>query len=137
MLSFEVPHMRFFATYELVYLAVMLNEEGTDRIAKKIEELKFGRKTIEKLYAYRYDTDQRGNPTPWPLAKLPLPIITENDVEPHEVQAPDPVSYKLSIDVAGISDFLQLTLLSFSSHKELIIYRGVEPRGIVRYIINI
>ncbi len=71
----------------------------------------------------------------------PLPIITENDVEPpHEVQAPpDPVSYKLSIDVAGgISDFLQLTLLSFSSHKELIIYRGgVEPRGIVRYIINI
>ncbi len=72
MLSFEVPYMRFFATYELVYLAVMLNEEGgTERIAKKIEELKFGRKTIEKLYAYRYDTDQRGNPTPWPLAKLP------------------------------------------------------------------
>ncbi len=135
--SFELPYMRFFAVHELTYLAIMLNEDGTERIAKKIEELKFGRKTIEKLYAYRYDNDQYGNPTPWPLAKLMLPIMTENEVEPHTVAAPEPVSYKMSIDVAGIKDFLQMTLLSFSSHKEFIIYRNVEPRGIVRYIINI
>jgi hypothetical protein len=36
--SFEVPYMRFFAIHELTYLAIMLNEDGTERIAKKIEE---------------------------------------------------------------------------------------------------
>lgn len=135
-LSFEVPYMRFFATYELSYLSVILNEDA-EKIGKKIEEHKFGRKTIEKLYAYRYDSDQYGNPVPWPLAKLSLPIITENEVEPHLLQSPEPVIYKISIDVAGVEDFLQLTLLWYSSHKEFIIYRKAEPRGIVRYIINI
>jgi len=67
---FEVPKARFFSTHEIIYLAAALTTE-LDVIKRRIEELKLGRKTIQKLYAVRLDTE------PWGGKPLTLPVLCD------------------------------------------------------------
>jgi len=60
---FPIPRARLFSVHEVVYLAAALTTE-LDIIKKRIDELKLGRKVIQKLYAVRLDAE------PWPLKPL-------------------------------------------------------------------
>ena len=85
---FLVPRARVFSTHEIVYLAAALSTD-MDVIRRRIDELKLGRKTIQKLYAVRLDTE------PWSTKQLTLPIlcdknqdrdcVNEVEVEPAEL----------------------------------------------------
>lgn len=54
--SFKVPPHKFFVNEELTYLTLPLNVDEKV-LVNKINELKLGRKTIEKLYAIRLDVE--------------------------------------------------------------------------------
>jgi len=86
---FMVPRARVFSTHEIVYLAAALSTD-MDTIKKRIDELKLGRKVIQKLYAIRLDEE------PWSTKQLTLPIlcdknqdkdcVNEVEVEPAELR---------------------------------------------------
>ena len=69
---FMVPRARVFSTHEVVYLAAALSTE-LDTIKRRIDELKLGRKVIQKLYAVRLDTE------PWSTKQLTLPILCDRE----------------------------------------------------------
>jgi hypothetical protein len=86
---FMVPRARVFSTHEVVYLAAALSTD-MDTIKRRINELKLGRKVIQKLYAVRLDEEA------WSLKPLTLPIlcdrekdegcVNEVEVEPAELR---------------------------------------------------
>jgi len=69
---FVVPRTKFFSVHEVVYLAAALSTD-MDVIRRRIDELKLGRKVIQKLYAVRLDTE------PWSAKPLTLPILCDRE----------------------------------------------------------
>jgi hypothetical protein len=134
---FEVPKARFFSTHEVVYLAAALTTE-LDVIKKRIEELKLGRKVIQKLYAVRLDSE------PWSPKPLALPILCDkdqdkectNDFEAEPAELRGNMVYSVYLSVNRIGKFLKITTLRYPSHYEINITRLAGYRGIARYIVN-
>ena len=134
---FEVPKARFFSKHEIIYLAAALTTE-LDVIKKRIDELKLGRKVIQKLYAVRLDTE------PWGGKPLTLPILCDksqdkdctNDFEAEPSELRGNMVYSAYLTINGIGKFLKITTLRYPSHYEINITRLAGYRGIVRYTIN-
>jgi hypothetical protein len=134
---FEVPKTKFFSVHEVIYLAAALGTD-MDTIKRRIEELKLGRKVIQKLYAVRLDEE------PWPLKPLTLPILCDkdqdrdciNDLEAEPAELRGNVVYSAYVSINGIRRFLKITTLRYPSHYEVNIVRLAGYRGIARYTIN-
>jgi hypothetical protein len=134
---FEVPKARFFSKHEIIYLAAALTTE-LGIIKKRIEELKLGRKTIQKLYAVRLDTE------PWGGKPLTLPILCDkgqdkdcvNEVEVEPAELRGNMVYAIYVSINGIRRFLKITTLKYPSHYEVDVVRLAGYRGLVRYVIN-
>jgi len=133
---FEVPKARFFSTHEIIYLAAALTTE-LDVIKKRIEELKLGRKVIQKLYAVRLDSE------PWSTKPLTLPILCDknqdrdcvNEVEVEPAELRGSMVYAIYVLVNGVR-FLKIITLKYPSHYEINITRLAGYKGIARYTIN-
>jgi hypothetical protein len=134
---FEVPKARFFSTHEVVYLAAALTTE-LDVIKRRIDELKLGRKTIQKLYAVRLDTE------PWGGKPLTLPVLCDkgqdkectNDFEAEPSELRGNMVYSAYLTINGVGKFLKITTLRYPSHYEVDVVRLAGYRGLVRYVIN-
>ncbi|WP_069806805.1 hypothetical protein [Vulcanisaeta thermophila] len=128
--SFKVPPHKFFVNEELTYLALALPYNVNERVLEsKISELKLGRKTIEKLYAIRLDSE------PWQFRELELPDLNNNDVDGTVVEAKGNAIYSAYIHVNGIRNFLKVTTLRFPSYLEIDVIRLSGYSGIVRYLV--
>ena len=133
---FVVPRTKFFSTHEVVYLAAALTTE-LDVIKKRIDELKLGRKVIQKLYAVRLDAE------PWSTKPLTLPILCDrerdegcvNEVEVEPAELRGSMVYAIYVLVNGVR-FLKITTLKYPSHYEINITRLAGYRGIARYTVN-
>jgi len=133
---FVVPRTKFFSVHEVVYLAAALSTD-MDTIKRRIDELKLGRKVIQKLYAVRLDTE------PWGSKPLTLPIlcdksqdegcVNEIEVEPAELRGN--MVYSIYVLVNGVR-FLKITTLKYPGHYEINITRLAGYKGIARYIVN-
>jgi len=134
---FVVPRARVFSKHEVVYLAAALSTE-LDVIRRRIDELKLGRKVIQKLYAVRLDTE------PWGGKPLTLPILCDksedrdctNDFEAEPSELRGNIVYSAYLTINGIGKFLKITTLRYPSHYEVDVVRLAEYRGLVRYVIN-
>jgi hypothetical protein len=134
---FEVPKARLFSTHEIIYLAAALTTE-LDVIKRRIEELKLGRKTIQKLYAVRLDTE------PWGGKPLTLPVLCDkgqdrectNDFEAEPSELRGNMVYSAYLTINGVGKFLKITTLRYPSHYEVDVVRLAGYRGLVRYVIN-
>jgi len=134
---FMVPRARVFSTHEVVYLAAALSTE-LDVIRRRIDELKLGRKTIQKLYAIRLDAE------PWPLKPLTLPILCDksqdkdctNDIEAEPAELRGNMVYSVYLGVNGVRRFLKITTLKYLDHYEVDVVRLAGYRGLVRYVVN-
>jgi len=134
---FEVPKARFFSTHEVVYLAAALTTE-LDVIKRRIDELKLGRKTIQKLYAVRLDTE------PWGGKPLTLPILCDKEpgqgvhqrLRSRTKRVEGDMVYSAYLTINGIGKFLKITTLRYPSHYEVDVVRLAGYRGLVRYVIN-
>jgi hypothetical protein len=134
---FMVPRARVFSMHEVIYLAAALSTD-MDTIKKRIEELKLGRKTIQKLYAVRLDSE------PWGGKPLTLPILCDkgqdrectNDFEAEPSELRGNMVYSAYLTINGIGKFLKITTLRYPSHYEVDVVRLAGYRGLVRYVIN-
>ena len=134
---FEVPKTRFFSTHEIIYLAAALTTE-LDIIKRRIDELKLGRKVIQKLYAVRLDEEA------WPLKPLTLPILCDrekdegcvNEVEVEPAELRGNMVYAIYVSINGVRRFLKITTLKYLDHYEINITRLAGYRGIARYTVN-
>jgi len=134
---FPVPRARVFSTHEVVYLAAALTTE-LDVIKRRIEELKLGRRVIQKLYAVRLDTE------PWGGKPLTLPILCDksqdkectNDFEAEPSELRGNMVYSAYLTINSIRKFLKITTLKYLDHYEINITRLAGYRGIARYVIN-
>jgi len=134
---FLVPRARVFSTHEVVYLAAALSTD-MDTIKRRIDELKLGRKTIQKLYAVRLDTE------PWSTKQLTLPILCDrekdegcvNEVEVEPAELRGNMVYSVYISVNGVRRFLKIITLKYLDHYEVDVVRLAGYRGLVRYVIN-
>ena len=134
---FMVPRARVFSTHEVVYLAAALSTD-MDTIKRRINELKLGRKVIQKLYAVRLDTE------PWSTKQLTLPILCDknqdegcvNEVEVEPAELRGNMVYSIYVLVNGIGKFLKITTLKYPGHYEVDVVRLAGYRGIARYVIN-
>jgi hypothetical protein len=134
---FMVPRARVFSTHEVVYLAAALSTD-MDTIKRRIDELKLGRKVIQKLYAIRLDEE------PWSTKPLTLPILCDKDqdkecindfeVEPAELRGN--MVYSVYLGVNKVRRFLKITTLKYLDHYEVDVVRLAGYRGLVRYVIN-
>jgi hypothetical protein len=134
---FMVPRARFFSVHEVVYLAAALNTD-MDVIRRRIDELKLGRKVIQKLYAVRLDSE------PWGSKPLTLPILCDknqdkdcvNEVEVEPAELRGNMVYSVYISVNGVRRLLKITTLKYLDHYEINITRLAGYKGIARYTIN-
>jgi hypothetical protein len=134
---FMVPRARVFSTHEVVYLAAALSTD-MDVVRRRIDELKLGRKTIQKLYAVRLDTE------PWSTKQLTLPILCDknqdkdcvNEVEVEPAELRGNMVYSVYISVNKVRRFLKITTLRYLDHYEVDVVRLAGYRGIARYTIN-
>ncbi|KUO79333.1 MAG: hypothetical protein RXN89_00905 [Vulcanisaeta sp.] len=127
--SFKVPPHRFFVNEELTYLALSLNVDEKV-LMNKINELKLGRKTIEKLYAARLDEEA------WRYHELELPDLLSNDIDGTQTEGRGNVAYAIYIHVNGIKNFLKIVTFKYVSYVEVDILRLKGYKGIVRYLIH-
>jgi hypothetical protein len=133
---FPVPRTKFFSVHEVVYLAAALSTD-MDTIKRRIDELKLGRKTIQKLYAVRLDGE------PWSTKPLTLPILCDrekdegcfNEVEVEPAELRGSMVYAIYVLVNGVR-FLKITTLKYPGHYEINITRLAGYKGIARYIVN-
>jgi len=133
---FLVPRARVFSTHEIVYLAAALSTD-MDVIRRRIDELKLGRKVIQKLYAVRLDEE------PWSTKSLTLPILCDregdegcvNEVEVEPAELRGNMVYSIYVLVNGVR-FLKITTLKYPGHYEINITRLAGYKGIARYIVN-
>ncbi len=134
---FVVPRARVFSRHEVVYLAAALNTE-LDVIRRRIEELKLGRKTIQKLYAVRLDAE------PWLGNPLTLPILCDksedrdcvNEVEVEPAELRGSMVYAIYVSINGVRRFLKITTFKYPGHYEVNVVRLARYRGIARYVVN-
>jgi hypothetical protein len=134
---FPVPRARLFSVHEVVYLAAALSTD-MDVIRRRIDELKLGRKVIQKLYAVRLDEE------PWSTKPLTLPILcdknqdkdctNEVEVEPGELRGN--MVYSVYLGVNKVRRFLKITTLKYPGHYEVDVVRLAGYRGVARYTIN-
>jgi len=134
---FLVPRARVFSRHEIIYLAAALCS-NMDVIEKRIEELKLGRKVIQKLYAVRLDGE------PWSTKPLTLPILCDKDqdkecindfeVEPAELRGN--MVYSVYLGVNKVRRFLKITTFKYPGHYEVNVVRLARYQGIARYVIN-
>ena len=134
---FPVPRTKFFSVHEVVYLAAALSTD-MDVVRRRIDELKLGRKVIQKLYAIRLDEE------PWSTKPLTLPILCDKDqdkdcvneveVEPAELRGN--MVYSVYLGVNKVRRFLKITTLKYLDHYEVDVVRLAGYRGIARYTIN-
>jgi len=133
---FLVPRARVFSTHEVVYLAAALCTD-METIRRRIDELKLGRKVIQKLYAVRLDSE------PWSAKTLTLPVLCDknqdkdcvNEVEVEPAELRGNIVYAIYVSVNGVR-FLKIITLKYPSHYEINITRLAGYRGIARYIVN-
>jgi hypothetical protein len=133
---FLVPRARVFSTHEVVYLAAALSTD-MDTIKRRIDELKLGRKVIQKLYAVRLDEEL------WSTKPLTLPILCDrekdegcvNEVEVEPAELRGNMVYAIYVLVNGVR-FLKITTLKYPGHYEINITRLAGYKGIARYIVN-
>jgi hypothetical protein len=134
---FMVPRARVFSTHEVVYLAAALSTD-MDTIKKRIEELKLGRRVIQKLYAVRLDEE------PWSTKPLTLPILCDknqdkeciNEIEAEPAELRGNMVYSVYLGVNKVRRFLKITTLKYPSHYEVDVVRLAGYRGVARYTIN-
>jgi hypothetical protein len=134
---FVVPRARVFSKHEVVYLAAALSTD-MEVIKRRIEELKLGRKVIQKLYAVRLDAE------PWSTKPLTLPILCDkgqdkdcvNEVEVEPAELRGNMVYAIYVSINGVRRFLKITTLRYPSHYEVNVVRLARYRGIARYVIN-
>ncbi|WP_243666378.1 hypothetical protein [Vulcanisaeta sp. JCM 16159] len=127
--SFRVPPHKFFVNEEITYLTLPLNVDEKV-IMNKINELKLGRKTIEKLYAIRLDAD------PWQYNELELPDLLSNEIDGTAMENKGNVIYSVYIHVNGIKNFLKIIAFKYVSYVEIDIIRLAGYRGVIRYLIH-
>jgi hypothetical protein len=133
---FPVPRTKFFSVHEVVYLAAALSTD-MDVIRRRIDELKLGRKVIQKLYAVRLDEEA------WSLKPLTLPILCDrekdegcvNEVEVEPAELRGNMVYAIYVLVNGVR-FLKIITLKYPGHYEINITRLAGYKGIARYTIN-
>jgi hypothetical protein len=134
---FLVPRARVFSTHEVVYLAAALCTD-METIRRRIDELKLGRKVIQKLYAVRLDTE------PWSAKPLTLPILCDknedkdcvNEVEVEPAELRGNMVYSVYLGVNKVRRFLKITTLKYLDHYEVDVVRLAGYRGIARYTVN-
>jgi hypothetical protein len=126
--SFRVPPRRFFVHEELAYLSLALNVDDK-YLVNRINELKLGRKVIDKLYAIRLDTD------PWSLNRLELPDLLNNEVDGDVVQRKENIPFSAYMHINGIRNFLKIVAMKYPKYTEVNVTRMAGYMGIVRYII--
>ena len=134
---FPVPRARLFSVHEVIYLAAALSTD-METIKKRIDELKLGRKVIQKLYAVRLDTE------PWSTKPLTLPILCDkgqdkdctNEIEAEPAELRGNMVYSVYLGVNRIGKFLKITTLKYLDHYEVDITRLAGYRGIARYTVN-
>jgi len=134
---FMVPRARVFSKHEVVYLAAALSTD-MDTIKRRIDELKLGRKVIQKLYAIRLDEE------PWSTKPLTLPILCDrnedkdcvNEVEVEPAELRGSMVYSIYVLINGVRRFLKITTLKYLDHYEINITRLAGYRGVARYVIN-
>jgi hypothetical protein len=134
---FPVPRTKFFSVHEVVYLAAALSTD-MDVIRRRIDELKLGRKTIQKLYAVRLDTE------PWGGKPLMLPVLCDrerdegcvNEVEVEPAELRGNMVYAIYVSINGVRRFLKITTLKYPGHYEVDVVRLAGYKGIARYVIN-
>jgi len=132
-----VPRARVFSTHEVVYLAAALSTD-MDTIKKRIDELKLGRRVIQKLYAVRLDEE------PWSTKPLTLPILCDknqdkeciNEIEAEPAELRGNMVYSVYLGVNKVRRFLKITTLKYPSYYEVDVVRLAEYRGVARYTIN-
>ncbi|MGC8543571.1 MAG: hypothetical protein ACP5NQ_06485 [Vulcanisaeta sp.] len=127
--SFKVPPHKFFVNEELTYLALPLNVDEKV-IINKINELKLGRKTIEKLYAIRLDAE------PWQYYEIELPDLLNNEIDGTPIEGKGNTVFSVYIHVNGIKNFLKIVAFKYVGHIEIDILRLAGYRGIVRYLVH-
>ncbi|WP_054848716.1 hypothetical protein [Vulcanisaeta sp. JCM 14467] len=127
--SFKVPPHKFFVNEELTYLTLPLNVDEKV-LVNKINELKLGRKTIEKLYAIRLDVE------PWKYSELELPDLLNNEVDGSSTEGRSNVFYSAYIHINGIENFLKIVAFKYVSYVEVDIIRLAGYKGVVRYLIH-
>ncbi len=129
-ISFKVPPHRIFATEEITYLSLPLNVDEKF-IVNKIAEMKYGRKTVEKLYAVRLDVDN-----PWmTLGELTLPDLLSNDIDGTQCEAKGDIFMAAYLHVNGIRNFLKIVAVKKVRHVEISIIRLAGYKGVVRYLV--
>ncbi|WP_054842187.1 hypothetical protein [Vulcanisaeta distributa] len=128
--SFKVPPHKFFVNEEITYLTLPPLNVDEKVLINKINELKLGRKTIEKLYAIRLDSE------PWQYNELELPDLLNNEVDGTSMEGKGNVAYSAYIHVNGIKNFLKIVAFKYVSYVEVDIIRLAGYRGVVRYLIH-
>jgi hypothetical protein len=134
---FLVPRARVFSRHEIIYLAAALCS-NMDVIEKRIEELKLGRKVIQKLYTVRLDEE------PWSTKPLTLPILCDknqdkdcaNEVEVEPAELRGNMVYSVYLGVNKVRRFLKITTFKYPGHYEVNVVRLARYRGIARYVVN-
>ncbi|BDR91977.1 hypothetical protein [Vulcanisaeta souniana] len=127
--SFKVPPHKFFVNEELAYLSLPLNIDEKILI-NKINELKLGRKTIEKLYAIRLDTE------PWQYNELELPDLVNNEVDGTSLEGRGNIVFSAYIHVNDIKNFLKIVAFKYVSYIEINIVRLAGYQGVIRYLVH-
>ncbi len=125
---FEVPRTKYFAKGELLYLGFMLNLKESE-VQSKINEMKLGRKTIEKVYACRLDGD------PWSSSRLILPSLLDNDVDLTQLDPIGNATLRVYLHFNGVKNVLCVALHEYDEYREITITKLKGVRGIVRYIV--
>ncbi|NPA23736.1 MAG: hypothetical protein GXO23_05545 [Crenarchaeota archaeon] len=128
---FEVPRMRFFSKGELLYIGFMLNMSDQE-VLNKINEMKLGRKTIEKLYALRLDTDNI-----WTGPRPVLPSLLENETDLTELTSMGNSTLRVMLHFNGIKDVVCVSLYEYDEYRELVVTKLRGARCVIRYIIYI
>ncbi len=125
---FEVPKTKYFARGELLYIGFMLNMRD-DEVQSKINEMRLGRKTIEKVYACRLDAD------PWSSTRLILPSLLDNETDLTELDPLGNARLRVMLHFNGVKNVVCVTLHEYDEFRELVITKLKGVRGVVRYII--
>lgn len=124
-MSHEIPVHRYFSRVEVAYLSLAL-DIPEEQLERRIDELRYGRRVVEKLWAWAF-----GKP-PFSTVRILLPDLLSNEIDADGESYVDTKVYRFHI--AGIKDFIRVTVFDYRNFREVLLYRAVEPRALVRYL---
>ncbi|AFA40424.1 MAG: hypothetical protein QXS00_06055 [Pyrobaculum sp.] len=125
-ISFEVPTHKYFSRNEIPYLATALDVD-LRKMENSISDMKYGRVAVEKLWAYRLDSQLlREN------KKVLLPDLASNPIDGEVEEYED--SKILKIHVGNLREFVRIFIRTRQSFKEVVIYRKPPHPALVRYV---